>query len=126
MTEGGEYHWVAVADLHLLEVKPLARPRDLIWRPATIEVRDGPRGDAFLPAIYATPAPSGEEALLLGRGTDWLESENAPVRGIGLKLFLVGDADIPVHELGRLDFNAPAAADTPSPAAETPSPAAEA
>jgi type VI secretion system protein ImpE len=104
ITEGGEYHWVSVADLTVLETQPQQRPRDLIWRPARLEIRDGPAGDVYLPALYVAPASDRDDALRLGRRTDWLEQPGAPVRGLGQRMFLVGDDDVPLHELGRLEF----------------------
>jgi type VI secretion system protein ImpE len=107
ITQAGEYHWVAPADLVALETKPLSCARDLLWRPARLAVRDGPAGDVYLPAIYvsdASHAPGDEDALRLGRRTEWREAPGAPVRGIGQRSFLVDEDDVPIHELGRLEF----------------------
>ena len=90
-----------------METQPLSRARDLIWRPARLEVRDGPAGDVYLPAIYvpdASHAADTEDALRLGRRTEWREAPGAPVRGLGQRTFLVGDDDVPIHELGRVEF----------------------
>lgn len=106
ITEGGEYHWVAVADISLLEVRPLQRPRDLIWRPSRLEVRDGPAGDVYLPALYVSDIPRDDDALRLGRRTEWHEAQGGPVRGVGQRIFLVGDDDVPLNELRRVAFGA--------------------
>ncbi|HEY1795245.1 MAG TPA: type VI secretion system accessory protein TagJ [Stellaceae bacterium] len=106
ITEGGDYHWVAVVDISLLEVQPLQRPRDLIWRPSRLEVRDGPAGEVYLPALYVTDRAEIDDAIRLGRGTDWHETQGGPVRGVGQRTFLVGDDDIPIHELRRIEFGA--------------------
>jgi type VI secretion system protein ImpE len=104
ITEGGDYHWVPVGDVTLLETRPLARPRDLIWRPSRLEVRNGPAGEVYLPAIYVSQDPGSDDDLLrLCRRTEW-RPQGALVRGAGLRTFLVGDDDIPIHELGRLEF----------------------
>ena len=69
ITEGGDYHWVSVADISLLEARPLQRPRDLIWRPSRLEVRDGPAGDVYLPALYVSDGDI-DDAIRMGRRTD--------------------------------------------------------
>lgn len=104
ITEAGDYHWVAVGDLAVLEVRPLSRPRDLLWQPARLEVRDGPAGDVYLPAIYVAPAAAVDDAARLGRRTEWLDQPGGLVRGVGLRVFLVGDDDVPIRDLGRLEF----------------------
>jgi type VI secretion system protein ImpE len=104
ITEGGEYHWVPTGDITLLETRPLSRPRDLIWRPARVEVRDGPQGEVFLSAIYVSSDVGSDAEACLGRRTEWREPQGSLVRGVGLRTFLVGDDDIPIHELERLEF----------------------
>lgn len=104
ITEGGDYHWVSVGDVSLLEVRPLQRPRDLIWRPSRLEVRDGPAGEVYLPALYVSDSPDTEDAIQLGRRTEWRDMRGGPVRGMGQRTFLVGDDDIPLHELRRVEF----------------------
>lgn len=104
IAQGGQYHWVSVADIASIETRPLTTARDLIWRPAHLAVRSGPKGDVFLPAIYVTDPQDGDESLRLGRRTEWLEQAGSPVRGVGLRTFLVGDTDVPIHELGHIKF----------------------
>jgi type VI secretion system protein ImpE len=101
---GGEYRWTALADIVRLEMQPAERPRDLIWRPARIEVRDGPDGEVWLPSLYVPPQPVASDSLRLGRETDWLAEGDGPVRGVGLRTFLIGEEDISIHELGAVEF----------------------
>lgn len=105
LTSTGKYFWVPMERISRLELRPIERPRDLIWRRAGVEVQGGPDGEIYLPAIYA-PAPE-DDAARLGRSTDWTETE--PVRGIGLRTFLVGDDARTLSQLHELTF-------TPQPA----------
>jgi type VI secretion system protein ImpE len=107
ITEGGDYHWVSARDISLLETRPLQRPRDLIWRPSRLEVRDGPAGDVYLPALYVSDIDDIDDMIRLGRRTEWEQTEGGPVRGMGQRVLLVGDDDIPIHELRRIEFGAP-------------------
>jgi type VI secretion system protein ImpE len=110
---GGRYYWISLSDLELLEIQPLTSVRDLIWRPTHLSVRGGPSGSVFLPAIYTSnPAEvpgEADDALRLGRRTEWLDRPGEPVRGLGLRTFLVGETDVPIHELGKMEFAAPKA-----------------
>lgn len=103
LTSTGKYYWVPMERVRRLELRPIERPRDLRWRRAGIEVDGGPDGEVYLPAIYA-PAPESQEACL-GRTTTW--SDETPIRGTGLRVFLAGDEAITLHELQTLDLPRP-------------------
>lgn len=103
MTSTGKYVWVSLAQVASLSVQPPVRARDLLWRPAELEVRGGPTGIVYLPAVYppqpGSPAPS--DAQRLGRETDWVE-EGDRVVGVGLRTFLAGDDAVALGEFGEL------------------------
>jgi type VI secretion system protein ImpE len=44
--------------------------------------------------------------LRLGRETDWQQADGGPVRGVGQRVFLVGEDDTAIMELGKLRFGA--------------------
>jgi len=101
MTTGGQYFWVDFSQLSLLEFHPAERPLDLIWRKATIVLKNGTEGEVFVPAIYATPTKDNN--ALLGKKTDWLESEGL-VRGMGQRCWLTGDEATPFMDIERVEF----------------------
>ena len=70
-------------------------------------LRDGTEGEVFLPALYCGSHAVEDNQLKLGRATDWLGDESEPIRGIGQKIFLVGEEDKPVLSLTDLQFEAP-------------------
>jgi len=75
-----------------------------LWRRASMTVADGPDGEVYLPAIYAADDVT-TDALRLGRETDWRETEGGPVRGVGQRLFIVGEDALPMMELGNFRFD---------------------
>ncbi len=106
LTSTGKYYWVPLARIVSLELDPPARPIDLLWRPASLSVSQGPDGKVYLPAVYCT-AGGSDEAALLGRSTDWVGGEGEPVRGLGLRTFLVGEEARTILELGSIAFDPP-------------------
>lgn len=102
-TSTGKYFWIATETVELVEFRTPERPRDLLWRPAHMVVRGGPDGEVYLPTLYGGAPADAEDALKLGRATDW--SEDVPVRGIGQRCFLVGEESIPMLQLGTLEFS---------------------
>jgi len=105
LTTTGKYFWIPTERVVSLEFHAPKRPRDLLWRRVSMSVSEGPDGDVYIPAIYATDEPMSD-TLRLGRETDWKEADGAPVRGIGQRLFMVGEDAIALMDLGNVTFGA--------------------
>lgn len=103
LTTTGRFFWIDLDRIVSMSFHKPERPRDLFWRRCTMSVRNGPDGDVYLPAIY-DGTPADDDGLRLGRTTAW--SDEAPVRGSGQRVFLVGDEGVPFHELGTIEFEA--------------------
>jgi type VI secretion system protein ImpE len=105
LTTTGKYFWIPTERIISVEFHAPKRPRDLFWRRASMSVDQGPDGDVYVPTIYA-----GDETMTelerLGRETDWRQGEGGPVRGVGQRVFLAGEDDVAVMELGTLRFAA--------------------
>jgi type VI secretion system protein ImpE len=106
-TSTGKYYWIPFEQVVSVEIRPIESPRDLLWRRASMVVRNGPEGDVYLPAVYAGTGAETDQNLWLGRGTDWRPQASNIVRGVGQRMFLVGETDVPLHELTIIEFNAP-------------------
>lgn len=110
LTSTGKYFWVPVESVESLEFRAPERPRDLLWRRARMVVSGGPDGEVYLPAVYPLTFKLGDDQLRLGRGTAWRGQEGEPVRGLGLRMYLVGDQDKTILELKELQFTPAASA----------------
>ncbi len=99
----GGYYWLPLNQVDAVTALAPKFPRDLIWLPVKLAVKDGPAGDAFLPCRYpGTTDVTGDE-LKLARATDWTQpGGDGPVRGVGLRTFLAGDDAVVVTELREL------------------------
>jgi type VI secretion system protein ImpE len=106
LTTQGQYYWIPFERIELLEARPPGRPRDLLWRPVHLVVRDGPDGEVFLPVLYPGSGAETDEALRLGRSTDWRGGEGSPVRGAGQRTFLIGEEAVPILDLTTVTFEA--------------------
>ena len=106
LTSTGKYVWVPFGQIASLKLSTPERLRDVIWRPAELEVRGGPTGIVYLPAIYhhSHQGAGGDavtDAHRLGRATDWIEDGDR-VTGVGLRTFLVGDDALALGEFAEL------------------------
>jgi type VI secretion system protein ImpE len=104
LTDKGEYFWIPMGRVESIEFVAWTRPLDLVWRRAHLIVRGGPDAEVFLPALYAGSAAAENDLIRLGRATEWLGEAGAPVRGVGQRVFLVGEEDCPILELKKLTF----------------------
>jgi type VI secretion system protein ImpE len=104
LTTTGKYYWVPMERVELLEFHAPARPRDLLWRRVHMVVRGGPDGEVFLPALYAGAHAETDDALRLGRATDWSGGDGAPVRGKGQRTFLAGEESVAMLEIKEITF----------------------
>ncbi len=104
LTDKGEYFWIPMGRVESVEFAAWTRPRDLVWRRAHMIVRGGPDAEVFLPALYAGSAAAANDQVRLGRATEWLGEAGAPVRGVGQRVFLVGEEDRPILELQKVVF----------------------
>jgi type VI secretion system protein ImpE len=98
----GNYYWLPLEQVNVLAMNAPKFPRDLLWMPARLEVRDGPTGDVFLPALYPGSHAHADDLVKLGRMTDWKSDEGGPVLGVGLRMFLVEDEAVSLPEWREL------------------------
>jgi type VI secretion system protein ImpE len=102
-----DYIWLPFEDISSIEIAAPKRLRDLLWIPATIAKRDGPLGEVFLPVRYFGSSESSDDALRLGRMTDWKNITEATILGVGQRIFLIDDAEYPILEIRKIEFTSP-------------------
>ena len=104
LSSGGEYHWIPFDQVQRTEFHPPRRVRDLLWRSAHMDLRGGESLDVYLPALYAGTEWGDDDALRLGRGTEWHDANEGPVRGAGLRMYLVDELDKTILEFNEISF----------------------
>ena len=108
LTSTGKYVWAPWSAVVSLELRPIERPRDLVWRAAELELRDGPTGVVYLPMIYQAAAGSLTDPQRLGRETEW-DEQGGLTCGLGQRCLLVGEDLVPFSSIGGLSVAAPTA-----------------
>ncbi|MEX2176528.1 MAG: type VI secretion system accessory protein TagJ [Pirellulaceae bacterium] len=99
-----DYVWVPWSQIRELEVEPPKHPRDLLWAPARLVLADGEQRRCYLPALYPGTYAESDDALKLGRLTDWrVPEDDGPVRGVGQHLFAAGDRDLGLLEVREFE-----------------------
>jgi len=111
---GGSYLWVYFGHLASIEIQPPRRLRDLLWTPARVRAGPGLKntelGEVLLPVLSPGAWQSADEALRLGRVTEWKEEASGETVPIGQKMLLVDGEEFPLLEIRKLEFTSPQAA----------------
>ena len=100
----GRYFWVPLEQIESITMNKPRFPRDLLWIPAHLEMKEGDAGSVFLPTIYPGTEQETDPQLKLGRLTDW--RGEAMQRGVGVKAFFVGDKPTSILDWRKLDISA--------------------
>ncbi len=104
----GQYTWIPLEHVASVRMSPPKRLRDLLWAPAV--VRTGPDfqglelGEVLVPVMAPLSWHQENDAVRLGRVTEWQELGDGSQAPIGQKLLLVDDQEFPILELRELDI----------------------
>ncbi len=105
LTTTGKYFWIPTERIESIQFDKPKRARDLYWRRVTMSVRGGPDGVVYLPVLYGNDDPGLTDDLRLGRATDWIETADGPVRGVGQRMFLVGQDLVSIMDMTDIAFD---------------------
>jgi type VI secretion system protein ImpE len=98
----GEYFWVPLGQIDSVAANAPKFPRDMIWLPARLVLKDGQNGEVYLPVLYPRSHEHPDEQVKLGRASDWLQADGGPVLGAGARTFLAGDDGVALAEWREL------------------------
>lgn len=102
----GAYLWIPFEHIESIEIEPPKRLRDLLWIHALIKTgpnfRQVELGECLLPVLYPGSSRHADDQVKLGRTTVW-ENDNP----VGQKVLFAGDADIPLLEVRKIEFDQP-------------------
>ena len=108
---GGNYMWVNFEHLASLDMDQPRRLRDLLWAPAKLRVgpalKDTELGEVLLPALTPFAWQDSEDAVRLGRVTEWVEGDSGEAVPIGQKMLLVDGEEFPLLEIRKLEISVP-------------------
>jgi type VI secretion system protein ImpE len=104
----GAYLWIPFHHISLVRIEQPQRLRDTLWTPA--DVLTGPSfkgtdiGQVIIPAVYPYTWKSENEALWLGRSTEWAKDDDGHEFPVGQKTFIVDGEEVPLLEIRSLEF----------------------
>jgi type VI secretion system protein ImpE len=109
----GQYMWIPFAQIESIELPPPKRLRDLMWAPAIVRTSKGfegmELGEVLLPVIAPLSWKHPDEAVRLGRATEWEDLEGDGQAPVGQKMLLIDGEEIPFLDVRQLDIDVPEA-----------------
>lgn len=107
----GDYLWIGLEHVAALEIEPPKRLRDLLWIPARLRTgpsfQDRDLGEVLLPALSPFTWQHPDDAVRLGRTTEWCEDEAGEVAPYGQKMLSLDGVEFPLLEIRQLEIRAP-------------------
>ena len=102
LTSTGKYYWIPLSRIESMVFHRPKRPRDLVWRRCSMSVSNGPDGDVYIPVTYFSE--TADDAHRLGRETSWSDEADGPVRGVGQRVFLIGEDALGIMDIESIEF----------------------
>ncbi|HEY2588567.1 MAG TPA: type VI secretion system accessory protein TagJ, partial [Tepidisphaeraceae bacterium] len=92
----GQYYWTPFNRIRAINTEVPADLRDLVWLPAQFQWTNGGEAFALIPARYPGSEASNDDAIRLGRKTEWVAHEQDVEFGLGQRLLATDASDCPL------------------------------
>lgn len=103
MCVAGGYRWIPMARIKSLTLTPVGTLTDLVWRPATLILRDATVLRGYVPTRY--PGSEGGPATIrLARETRWQDLGETNVIALGQKTWTTNRGDWGLLDIGGCRF----------------------
>ena len=88
-----------------LELEPVADLRDLVWLPVHFEWINAGEVVGFIPTRYAGTESAVDSLLKLSRKTDWVPQGEDVYFGLGQRMFVTDQDELPMLSIESLTFD---------------------
>jgi len=99
------YIWLPFTEIRRIQLAKPTQLRDLLWIRALVETHSGSSGEVFVPALYPGSSEHPEDAVKLGRITDWVDLGEGLAQGAGQRMFAIDDEERAMLEVNDISFN---------------------
>lgn len=101
---GGAYYWAPFACIKHVTIKGPRYAHDLAWLPARFLWRNGDRSTGFVPVRYPGSERSDNDAIRLGRKTDWQPVGQELHTGLGQRLLRINTEKVSILDVRDLSL----------------------
>jgi type VI secretion system protein ImpE len=114
----GRYYWIPFLRLKAVKVEKPTDLRDLVWAPASLTFANGGETVALIPTRYPGSDASADGQIRMARKTDWAPCDDNGFYGLGQRVLITDQGELPLLELRELSLegvDAPAEQPAPPP-----------
>ena len=105
----GAYYWIPFERIQQVVIEPPADARDLVWIPAQLTWANGGEALGLIPARYPGSELDGNDAIRLGRKTEWVSLGAEQYAGLGQRVLTSDVAEVGLLEIRELTLQTAAA-----------------
>jgi type VI secretion system protein ImpE len=102
----GRYYWIPFTRLHEIKIEKPTDLRDIAWTAATLTLANGGETVALIPTRYPGSEAAANPALVMARGTEWVEHAGATHSGIGQRLLATDQGEFPLMDVRVIKLDA--------------------
>lgn len=100
----GKYYWVPFCRIKKLEIHKPSDLRDLVWAPAQFIWTNGGAAPGHIPCRYPNSEAFDDDALRLGRKTEWSVKSEGFNLGLGQRVLATDKDDYPLLECRTIEL----------------------
>ncbi|MDB5960726.1 MAG: Type secretion system protein ImpE [Massilia sp.] len=102
----GRYFWVPMERVGSIEFDAPTDLRDTVWTPASFTWTNGAQTVGLIPTRYVDTLASTDEALLLGRRTEWIDQGAHGSHGLGQRMLVTDAGEYSLMDVRVIEFDA--------------------
>jgi type VI secretion system protein ImpE len=95
----GRYYWIPFGRLREVKIEKPVDLRDIAWTPAFLTFANGGETVALIPTRYPGSEAASNPALVMARGTEWVEQPGGAHVGLGQRLLATDQAEFPLMDV---------------------------
>ena len=103
----GKYYWVPFTAVKRVVIEEPTDLRDVVWIPAYFTWVNGGESSGLMPARYPESQASSDNAVRLGRKTEWAERDGGLYVGLGQRMFATDEGEFPLLQTRRIEMENP-------------------
>ena len=95
----GKYYWIPFERIREIRIDKPVNLRDVIWATATFTWANQGQAVGLIPSRYPGSEEAQDSSFRMGRKTDWRDSGNNLVSGIGQRMLATDQGEYPLLEV---------------------------